>query len=166
MRDKRKYQREYMKKWRKLNPGKEAENCKKYNAKRDYQKWYHDKKKNDPEFIKKRQEYYQKNKDYFIKKSKESYLRTREVIKERWRLKREVVLAHYGNKCACCGESQREFLAIDHINNDGWKHRKTFKINIYDWLQRNHYPAGFQVLCHNCNMAKAFYGRCPHNVRT
>lgn len=36
------------------------------------------------------------------------------------------------------------------------------KENIPWWLRRNNYPNGFQVLCHNCNMAKGFYGKCPH----
>lgn len=35
--------------------------------------------------------------------------------------------------------------------------------DLYAWLHANKYPDGFQVLCHNCNMAKGFYSRCPHN---
>jgi hypothetical protein len=27
----------------------------------------------------------------------------------------------------------------------------------------NEFPDGFQVLCHNCNLAKGYYGECPHN---
>jgi hypothetical protein len=33
---------------------------------------------------------------------------------------------------------------------------------IYSWLIQNNFPGGYQVLCHNCNMAKAFYKVCPH----
>jgi hypothetical protein len=29
-------------------------------------------------------------------------------------------------------------------------------------LKRRGFPPGHQVLCHNCNMAKQFYGQCPH----
>jgi predicted restriction endonuclease len=73
------------------------------------------------------------------------------------------VLAHYGGKCACCGESVPEFLAIDHINGGGCQHRKEIPGgNVCAWLKKNNYPEGFQVLCHNCNMAKGFYGHCPH----
>jgi len=75
------------------------------------------------------------------------------------------VLNHYGKVCQCCGESIYEFLCIDHINNDGNKHRKiigTSGAAIYRWLEKNDYPEGFQVLCYNCNMAKSHYGRCPH----
>lgn len=30
----------------------------------------------------------------------------------------------YGNKCVCCGETNWQFLTIDHINNDGKKTKK------------------------------------------
>ena len=43
----------------------------------------------------------------------------------RCRIKRRLqALAHYGGECACCGEKRTEFLAIDHINGGGIKHRK------------------------------------------
>lgn len=74
-------------------------------------------------------------------------------------------LAAYGNKCTCCGESHYEFLAIDHINGGGHKHRKELKrrgTSYYTWLRREGFPPGYQVLCHNCNLAKGFYGKCPH----
>jgi len=78
---------------------------------------------------------------------------------------RNEVLSHYGGQppsCACCGERKTEFLVIDHINNDGAAHRKTFKGPLYQWLRNNRFPPGFQVLCHNCNFAKSHYDGCPH----
>lgn len=75
---------------------------------------------------------------------------------------RKQVLDHYGNACACCGESTYEFLQIDHIANNGAEHRRTIGKGIYGWLIRNNYPPGFQILCANCNLAKAHYGHCPH----
>lgn len=70
---------------------------------------------------------------------------------------------HYGGKCACCGESHKEFLAIDHIEGGGTKHRKEINgMAIGIWLRKNNYPSGFIVLCHNCNMARGFLGYCPH----
>lgn len=76
-------------------------------------------------------------------------------------------MAHYSNgtmKCACCGESITEFLAIDHIEGGGNKERKRVGSGqpFFRWLEQNGYPLGYQVLCHNCNMARAFYGACPH----
>src|SRR5439155_21290455 len=39
-----------------------------------------------------------------------------EKSKERSKLRREVIES-YGNKCQCCGETQYEFLTINHVNN-------------------------------------------------
>lgn len=80
----------------------------------------------------------------------------------RERAKREHILQHYGGQCCCCGEARYEFLAIDHLEGGGNQHRKQIGNKIYRWLRRNNLPEGFQVLCHNCNMAKGFYGQCPH----
>lgn len=73
-------------------------------------------------------------------------------------------LAHYGAICACCGESRYEFLTFDHKNNDGAAHRRSDRgaARIAQWLKKNDYPDGFQVLCMNCNWAKGRYGECPH----
>lgn len=97
-------------------------------------------------------------------KNKEKYSQSNK--RNRIKLRKEV-LTHYGGnppKCACCGESHYEFLSIDHINNDGKQHRKQVGIGMrmYYWLRKNNYPKGFQVLCFNCNLAKGFSGKCPH----
>jgi len=78
----------------------------------------------------------------------------------RERLRNEVLDA-YGSHCACCGETKRHFLTIDHINNDGAEHRRKVG-HTYSWLKKNNFPPGFQVLCYNCNCSKGFYGQCPH----
>lgn len=88
-----------------------------------------------------------------------------ESAKKRHKERRLIVINHYGGKCACCGESTIEFLAIDHINNDGNKERKR-RGNIgnhrfKDIINRK-FPKNLQILCHNCNCAKGFYGKCPH----
>lgn len=82
------------------------------------------------------------------------------------RLKQDTVKA-YGGACACCGESTFEFLAVDHINGGGRQHRKSIGVtggsSMYAWLRRHGFPKSqFQLLCHNCNCAKGFYGSCPH----
>lgn len=78
-----------------------------------------------------------------------------------------------GRKCNCCGETEIAFLSIDHINNDGAKHRKDIANGKYNegkgihmarWLRANKYPPGFQVLCMNCNFAKGHFGQCPHEL--
>lgn len=73
----------------------------------------------------------------------------------------------YGGACSCCGETQLAFLAIDHINEDGAEHRKLIggSSSLCRWLKKHGFPKdGFQLLCHNCNMAKSFYGGCPHRI--
>lgn len=77
-------------------------------------------------------------------------------------------LRHYSKgkpKCKCCGENDYRFLAFDHINGGGRKHYKEIKhVRIAHWLKKNNYPDGFQILCHNCNMAKSIYKQCPHKL--
>jgi len=80
-----------------------------------------------------------------------------------WYRSRILVLKHYGYKCACCGESTFAFLDIDHVHGDGHEHRKIVKRRIIEWAIRNNYPKDLQILCSNCNQAKARFGICPHN---
>ena len=80
--------------------------------------------------------------------------------RERYRKTRDEVIAHYGGKCYCCGIRQREFLGIDHslVETDS-NFRSGSRLII--WLKQNNFPAGFRVLCHNCNSSLGFYGYCP-----
>lgn len=99
----------------------------------------------------------------YITYHEQALLRT----KNRYIRHRSEVLAHYGNECACCGESEPLFLAVDHINNDGSEHRRSkdrsSHNNMYGWLVRNGFPDGFQILCSNCNHGKHRNGgTCPH----
>ncbi len=74
----------------------------------------------------------------------------------------------YGGKCNCCGESQAEFLTIDHINGraDERAVGRSYKMTGHKmWLilKKLNYPTtDYQLLCFNCNCAKSIYGRCPH----
>lgn len=83
------------------------------------------------------------------------------------RSRRQQVLDHYGNKCACCGESRFEFLSMDHISGGGTADRRKSGLRgnaIIGWIIRNNYPDTFRILCHNCNQAIGFYGICPHET--
>ena len=73
------------------------------------------------------------------------------------------VLSRYGKNgkplCAWrgCFVSDLDCLTLDHIHDDGKKHRdKGFKggINGYRELERAGYPAGFQTLCANHQLKK------------
>lgn len=89
-------------------------------------------------------------------------------MKEYHRKCRIIVLTHYGGnppKCACCGETIYEFLCLDHMKGDGAEHRREIGNDIYYWLIKNDFPEGYQVLCYNCNNAKAYYKTCPHKIK-
>lgn len=72
---------------------------------------------------------------------------------------RNVVLKHYGGKCACCFERQPEFLTL---RADGTQPKSKILTSIYYWLWKNKFPEGFQILCHNCNVAYEKNQYCPH----
>lgn len=94
-----------------------------------------------------------------------SITRTKNIDENR--LVKNQVVDNYGGKCNCCGETERTFLAIDHINGGGNIHRKRIKklssISFYRWLINEKFPDDFQILCHNCNMSKYLLGECAHN---
>lgn len=80
---------------------------------------------------------------------------------------KNIVLDHYSSpcrRCACCGEIHDAFLSLDHIHGGGGKHRKKIGTGFayWRWFIQNDFPTGYQVLCHNCNQAKGYFGTCPH----
>jgi hypothetical protein len=89
--------------------------------------------------------------------------------RQRWERKLRLdALLHYSAGtpiCACCGEANVEFLAIDHI--DGQRLLPSHHgAKLFRWLKAQGYPPGYRVLCHNCNQALAWYGYCPHQIRS
>jgi DNA-directed RNA polymerase subunit RPC12/RpoP len=78
---------------------------------------------------------------------------------------RNAALRHYGGRCACCGEDNWRFLAIDHIDGGGGQHRREVgTLSMARWLVQQGFPEGFRLLCHNCNHARGAYGFCPHEL--
>lgn len=89
---------------------------------------------------------------------------------------RLLALQHYGGKCACCGETQMEFLTLSHPNNDGAKHRREIhsqmgwsqkfptNVPLAQYLAQHGFPNGYTIIveCWNCNCARAYGGGCPH----
>lgn len=117
--------------------------------------------------------WYAKNRIRVLLDKKEEYEKNPEPRKRKGaefrRAERRMALMHYGNgnpSCECCGETVEEFLCLDHIDNDGKKERELFGggISYYTSLRKRGYPKIVRILCHNCNMARAFYGVCPHNM--
>ena len=100
----------------------------------------------------------------------------KEKVKKSWEKIRIKVYSVYSKRlsnsdipcCNCCGETTMEFLAVDHIK--GRKHlpeneKKLKSKTLLPFLIKNNYPEDYQILCHNCNSAKGFYGICPHEKK-
>lgn len=135
-------------------------------------------------------EYAARNREALNAKKREHYKRKR-ASDPNWRrsesqrslehyhnVRRQVLNAYGGMKCNCCGETEEQFLTLDHINNDGADHRrellgrKTGKVpgvtgNLYGSLKKKGFPPGFQVLCMNCNFSKFRNGGiCIHQAKS
>lgn len=75
-------------------------------------------------------------------------------------------LRYYSNGdplCVCCGKTEVEALCLDHLNGRSKELRAAMKnYPQYIWIKRNGFPEGLRVLCHSCNQARQYYGKCPH----
>lgn len=91
----------------------------------------------------------------------------RDVRKRSWMRNRDAILHAYGGACACCGESERAFLAIDHIDGGGHKQYKALGGGGFSsWVRKNNYPDTLRLLCHNCNFGRQQNGGiCPHEQK-
>jgi len=66
-------------------------------------------------------------------------------------------IAAYGDRCACCGETNAGFLIVCDSDN------KAVNTNVYFKLRRENFPTGYRVLCYNCHMHIKVYGACQHS---
>lgn len=85
-----------------------------------------------------------------------------------WRKLRIEIFDYYGWECKCCGETMRQFLSLDHINNDGYLDKnpngdKKSGKELYLLVKKQGFPSKYQTLCMNCNWGKKVNnGTCPH----
>jgi len=81
---------------------------------------------------------------------------------------KQMILDHYGNACACCNETGKKFLTVDHVDDDGYKYRRNGNYRLlgrylYIYLVENNYPGNISILCFNCNIGRNNNGGvCPH----
>jgi hypothetical protein len=72
-------------------------------------------------------------------------------------LKLETFEAYGGAYCVQCGFADHRALNLDHIGGGGEIDRnQPGSRTIYYRLKREGFPAGFQVLCANCNSIKKY----------
>ena len=95
--------------------------------------------------------------------------------RKRYRTRRSFLVDHFGPNCQCCGESEFQFLTLDHVNNDGAAHRRILRNenkggrqlidDIYRKIHADLPHPDIQVLCANCNLGRARNkGICPHHA--
>ena len=129
-------------------------------------------------------QYHAKNKDKIVAKVNEwvknnPERRRKNALAYYYRLQHDAIMQYGGYKCVWCGIDEPLALCLDHVENDGNKHRKELGFlgghRLYKWLRDQNYPPGFQVLCMNCNHAKhrnggklpqSLYGRCNDQPET
>lgn len=93
-----------------------------------------------------RNEYYQRHREHICAQMKAS----------RSEVRREI-LNQLGNKCAWCGFDDVRALDIDHVRNNGAKHRKrspSSNVTYYRGILKNIDSGDYQLLCCNCNRLK------------
>lgn len=113
-------------------------------------------------------EYYRKWRAANIDKVR---ITVRDSKRRKRRTEKLACITAYGGRCVCCGETEPYFLTIDHINNDGARHRKTIDkkraaggTEFYQWLRVRGYPKDrYRLMCFNCNCGRHWNGGiCPH----
>jgi len=111
------------------------------------------------------------NRQYKTKARERAWADAKRLRKQQ--IKDAVFAAYGGYVCACCGETEPKFLSLDHIANNGAQWRKeTLGSRLatgwrtYHHLLKQQFPAGYQVLCMNCNFGKRMNGGvCPHQTK-
>lgn len=80
---------------------------------------------------------------------------------ERWKVIKDKVLRHYSEGdpcCRSCNFADIRALTLDHIAGNGAEHRRAIGLGsgqaFYEWIIKNSFPPGFQVLCANCQFIK------------
>ena len=172
----------------KLTDEERKANKKAYNKK--YQSIPENKKKKKTNYYsdeskKKNKAYTQRHEVIARKKKYQSSPESKKNYKEIRDTNRFKVLQHYSKTlsnsdipcCNCCGlDEHMDFLALDHIAG---KKQMDFESELVklgyssklkgekllNWIIKNDFPEGFQILCHNCNHAKFHNNNeCPHET--
>lgn len=147
-----------------------------YNSKEKLKKWQDEHKEQTNQ---KKKEYHELNKEADNKRSLKWYHENKERIREKHNENKkksdqklaDTIMNHYGGnppKCACCGETERSFLELDHINGYGTQQRKQIGTGytLFRWIIKNDFPEEYQVLCSNCNLSKLRNkGKCIHEIK-
>lgn len=107
------------------------------------------------------------NPELFHVRGREYYLAHREkMIARTIGYKREArakLFETYGGKCSCCGEADKRFLTLHHVNGDGTKARENGALKALRDAVKADDPTAYTILCFNCHLGMHSNGGvCPH----
>jgi hypothetical protein len=125
--------------------------------------------------LKAQREYYWRHRNEVVERRKEFYRKNAARMSRNAAVfkghVRRATRAYLGNKCACCGETEQEFLSVDHVRNNGAKHRREKGREAWMWevwkaIKEKRIVTEYQLMCFNCNFSKHFgKGVCAHKRR-
>lgn len=92
----------------------------------------------------------------------QDYLHHAELGRLRQQGYKKYVLGQLGGFCFCCGENEIDFLTLEHLKGDGNVHRASGKHIYLDVIKEGFPKDRYGVLCMNCNFARRFGKKCPH----
>jgi hypothetical protein len=115
-------------------------------------------------------DYWHRNKDVIRQRTATWRSRNQNWVKSSGKIARAIVLdevlACLGSQCMLCGETEREFLTVDHIENDGYLERRLGSLG---WKRRiingTADRSKYRILCHNCNLGRYRLNPVHHLIR-
>ena len=91
----------------------------------------------------------------------ENYLKNEKARLLKLEVRNEMI-ASYGGKCVCCGESNEAFLMIHHVLGNGKQHRSIGVIKTWREIIAEPDRSKYLLLCFNCHSAGHSTEGCPH----
>ena len=153
-----------IKNWQKKHPErmKEADNRYYQNHKVERQLATREYRKKNPERVKLATMRWTKNNPDKVAKWRTAY-------RERWYNAAKILISKGLQVCACCGNSNKIWLQIDHVipptKDEKWKNGRSKRTDTRTMARQialGKLPASdYQLLCANCNFAKDDLKKCP-----
>ena len=113
--------------------------------------------------------HYNKNKEAISLKKSEYNHRTKvdrnKKSKELYESYRDRFFDLYGSICECCGEKEKIFLNLDHVQGQVGIKNKEKGAKAYRNAVIEYNPNKYRVLCWNCNQAIRWGRSCPHQTQ-
>ena len=130
---------------------------------RVHAKWYYQ--NNKGKAAERAKKFKKKNPNYSNEWGRKNPEKKRKIYTKAVLKLKETFFTMYGTLCACCGETERKFLTLDHIHGGGRQENKSGGggQKIYRNAVKSLNKEKYRVLCFNCNCASYFSKRCPHN---